>query len=92
MGLFKHKITALAGIVNYLEKRFPDSEAYKGITEERIGNKYVTVNYTTVNELMIEFRKQHSEKLPSKNIDRNAEFIQKNWSNFVKFLKKKNEG
>lgn len=89
MGLFKHKITALAGVVNYLEKHYPESEAYKGIKTEKIGRTYVSVNYKSVNDLMKEFRLQHSDKLPSKNIDRNAEFIQRNWQSFTQFLKQK---
>lgn len=90
-NLFKHKITALAGIVNYLEIRYPESEAYKGIETQKISTRYVTVNYTTVNDLMKDFRKQHNTKLlPSKNIDRNAEYVQKHWKDFILYLKKIN--
>lgn len=36
---------------------------------------------------MIEFRKQTSDKLPSQNMRKNAEFVQRNWNEFRKFLK-----
>ena len=91
MGLFKHKITALNGVLNFLENRFPNSEAYKGIKTEKYCRKYITTDYGSVNKLMIEFRKENSEKLPSKNIDKNAEFIQRNWSEFVEYVKKINQ-
>lgn len=86
MGLYKHKITALAGIVNFLEKHYPLSQAVKGIKTEKICKSYVTVNYKSVNDLMKDFRKQKNGQF-SKNIDRNAEYIQKNWREFITYLK-----
>lgn len=86
MGLYKHKITALAGIVNFLEKHYPLSQAVKGIKIEKICKSYVTVNYKSVNDLMKDFRKQKNGQF-SKNIDRNAEYIQKNWREFITYLK-----
>lgn len=85
MGLYKHKITALAGVVNYLEKNFPESEAVKGIKVETIHKRYTTVNYKSVNGLMIDFRKEYNGQF-SKNIDKNAEYVQKNWKEFKKYL------
>ena len=89
-NLYGHKITALAGVVNFLEKRFPESEAYKGIKTEKVCKKYITVNYASVNELMKDFRKEKNGQF-SKNIDKNAEYIQKNWGEFVEYLKKINQ-
>ena len=89
-NLYGHKITALAGVVNFLEKRFSESEAYKGIKTEKVCKRYITVNYESVNELMKDFRKEKNGQF-SKNIDRNAEFVQKNWSEFVEYLKKINQ-
>lgn len=88
MGLYKHKITALAGIVNFLEKHYPESPAVKGIKTEKICKSYVTVNYKSINDLMKEFRKEHNPKFePSKNLDRNAEYVQKHWKDFVFYLR-----
>ena len=39
---------------------------------------------------MIKLRKEKNGQF-SKNIDRNAEFVQKNWSEFVEYLKKINQ-
>lgn len=82
-NLYGHKITAFNGVLNFLEYKYPESQflySFRKLPECK-------GHFHSVNLLMIEFRKQNSDKLPSQNMHKNAEFVQRNWNEFRKFLK-----
>ena len=77
---YGHPGTALTGIFLYIQRKYPESSI---VTMIRKNGHLKVLNY-----FIQEYRKSRGSN-PSKDIDRNAMYIQKNFTPFAEYCKLK---
>lgn len=77
---YGHPATALNGVCLYIQNKYPNSYVSQSIRINR--------NFRAVNDFMKEYRISRGSK-PSKDMDKNAIYIQNNFTPFAEYCKLK---
>lgn len=77
---YGHPATALNGVALYIQRKYPQSSVTQMIRKSG--------HFKALNDFMREYRKSRSSN-PSKDMDRNAMYIQNNFTPFAEYCKQK---
>lgn len=86
---YGHKATALNGILNYIQTKYPKSDLLKTLVEGIPENqRHARANFKGINEFLKEYRLSRGSN-PSNIIEKNSFYIQQNFKPFAEYCKQK---
>lgn len=77
---YGHPATAINGVALYIQRKYPESTVVQDIRKSG--------HFKALNDFMKEYRKSR-DSTPSKDMDRNAMYIQNNFTPFAEYCKQK---
>lgn len=86
---YGHPATAVNGVLNYIQTKYPNCELLKSLTEGiPRDQQHARINLKGINDFMREYRIEKGSN-PSKVLDKNAYYIQQNFKPFAEYCKEK---
>jgi len=86
---YGHPATALTGILNYIQNKYPSSYIIDSLKENvPKDQRHAVMSLKGLNKFMQEYRSSRGSN-PSNNLDRNAKYIQKDFKPFAEYCKEK---
>ncbi|GEM_PF-1960999 len=86
---YGHPATATNGILNYIRNKYPSSYLIDSLKENVPKDQWhAVISLKGLNKFMQEYRLSRGNN-PSKNLDKNAQYIQNDFKSFAEFCKVK---
>ena len=86
---YRHRSTAVNGVLNYIQTKYPECELLKTLADDIPKNqRHKVINLSGVNKFMKGYRISRGSN-PSESIYKNALYIQQNFKPFAEYCKQK---